>query len=224
MPTRPRTADELASNRQPRDAMSGRATRRQNWHHRGTRLREHPKGTHRTGRLAAILDSPELQALISAPDALRWTGRPGHGVTGLVGHAPSKAIHALPTCSRTARPVAEHPGRRRSSGAPRAGGARYRLAKLRFAPLQSRVRPRSLHPDASCEPEEHTAGGRRSARGHARPRTHAREFRPIGPSNPPGDSLVYAASRRRSAPRPRRAAFSAPRTVSPTRWPASWWV
>jgi hypothetical protein len=55
-------------------------------------------------------DSPEIRALIAEIEALRWTGRPGYGVRAMVGMTLAKGIYALPTWSRIARLVAEHPG------------------------------------------------------------------------------------------------------------------
>jgi len=49
------------------------------------------------GDVAALLDSPEIAALIEAVSALRWTGRKGYGARALVGACLVK------TCSRSRR-------------------------------------------------------------------------------------------------------------------------
>jgi Transposase DDE domain len=55
-----------------------------------------------------VLDSPEVAALISNLDELRWTGRRGYGSRTLVGACLVKALYAIPTWTRTARLIAEH--------------------------------------------------------------------------------------------------------------------
>src|SRR6266516_5971631 len=51
------------------------------------------------GEIAALLDSPEVAALIVELDALRWRGRgrKGHGTRALVGACLIKALYGLPT-------------------------------------------------------------------------------------------------------------------------------
>ena len=59
-------------------------------------------------QLAAVLDSPEVAALVAELDALRWTGRKGYGARTLIGACLAKALYAIPTWTRTARLIAEH--------------------------------------------------------------------------------------------------------------------
>lgn len=62
------------------------------------------------GDVATLLDSPEVAALIAELDALRWTGRKGYGARALVGACLVKNRFALPTWTRVAALIAEHPG------------------------------------------------------------------------------------------------------------------
>lgn len=78
-------------------------------------------------QLRAVLDSPEIEALIVEIEALRWTGRPGYGVRAMIGMALAKAIYALPTWSRIARLVAEHSGLRDVLGCAPSQWACYRF-------------------------------------------------------------------------------------------------
>ena len=212
----PRAADELASNRRPRDALSGRVTRRQNGNteeRASVNIRRYTPhrtdsgpsaGAHQQGRRAAV-------------DRTAGVRRHRSGRACAV-----KSIHALPTCSRAAWLVAEDSGWRRSRVRPGPVGpaTASRNASRRCNRASGRglyvptllVSPRSTRQVAGIPP----AGMRGPAR---TPASFAPRF-----VTPAVDSSLYAASRRRNAPRPRRAAFSAPRTVSPTRWPASWCV
>lgn len=61
------------------------------------------------GDIAELLDSPEVAALIDAL-APRGRGRKGFGARALVGACLVKALFALPTWTRVAALVAEHPG------------------------------------------------------------------------------------------------------------------
>lgn len=58
--------------------------------------------------LSAVLDSPEIAALVSELEATRWTGRPGYPLRSMVGMALAKSMYAIPTWSRTVRLVHEH--------------------------------------------------------------------------------------------------------------------
>lgn len=58
----------------------------------------------------ALLDSSEVAALIAGLDALTWTGRKGYGARPLVGACLVKALYGLPTWTRTASLIADHPG------------------------------------------------------------------------------------------------------------------
>ncbi|MEA3075292.1 MAG: hypothetical protein QOF60_200 [Actinomycetota bacterium] len=86
----------------------------------------------RVEQVELLLDSPELQALMAGLAATRSTGRPGYPLRALVGMVLVKTLYALPTWSRTARLVDEHPGLRRALGAAPSVYACYRFAeKLR---------------------------------------------------------------------------------------------
>jgi hypothetical protein len=60
--------------------------------------------------ISALLDSPEVSRLIGKLDALRWTGRKGYGARALVGACLVKALYGLPTWTRVASLIADHPG------------------------------------------------------------------------------------------------------------------
>jgi hypothetical protein len=60
--------------------------------------------------VAKILDSPEVAALVAELDALRWVGRRGYGTRAMFGACIVKALYALPTWTRVADLIAEHPG------------------------------------------------------------------------------------------------------------------
>ena len=47
-------------------------------------------------QIAALLDSPEIAALIADLEATRWTGRPGYPLRAMVGLALVKSLYALP--------------------------------------------------------------------------------------------------------------------------------
>src|SRR2546430_1059143 len=79
--------------------------------------------------LAAVLDSPEIRSLIEQIEALRWTGRPGYGVRAMVAMMLAKSIYALPTWSRIARLVAEHPALQAVIGCAPSQWACYRFAR-----------------------------------------------------------------------------------------------
>jgi hypothetical protein len=82
----------------------------------------------REGSGEAVLDSPEIRALIEQIEAPRWTGRPGYGERAMVGMMLAKSIYALPTWSRAARLVAEHPGLQAVIGCAPSQWACYRFA------------------------------------------------------------------------------------------------
>lgn len=60
------------------------------------------------GQLAAVLNSPEIAALVSELEATRWTGRPGYPIRCMVGMALAKSIYAIPTWTKTVALVREH--------------------------------------------------------------------------------------------------------------------
>jgi hypothetical protein len=77
--------------------------------------------------VAALLDSPEVAALIRELDALRWTGRRGYGARVLIGACLVKTLFALPTWTRVVALVAEHPGLQAALGDTPSIWACYRL-------------------------------------------------------------------------------------------------
>ncbi len=82
--------------------------------------------------VAAILDSPEVAALVAELDALRFVGRRGYGSRALLGACIVKALYALPTWTRVADLIAEHPGLSDALGCTPSHWACYRFAtKLR---------------------------------------------------------------------------------------------
>src|SRR5215213_6230279 len=83
-------------------------------------------------QVGTLLDSPEIAALVSELEATRWTGRPGYPIRAMIGMALAKSLYAIPTWSRTARLVAEHPGLQAVLGCVPSVYACYRFtAKLR---------------------------------------------------------------------------------------------
>ncbi len=85
------------------------------------------------GDVAALLESPEITALIAELDALKDNReQKGYGARALVGACLVKSLFALPTWTCTAALIAEHPGLQATlSGAPSCW-AMYRFAtKLR---------------------------------------------------------------------------------------------
>ena len=83
-------------------------------------------------QVAALLDSPEITALISELEATRWTGRPGYPVRAMVGLTLVKSLYALPTWTRTVALVRDHAGLRAVLGAVPSTDAAYRFTvKLR---------------------------------------------------------------------------------------------
>lgn len=84
------------------------------------------------GEIAALLDSPEVAALIVELDALRWTGRRGYGVRALVGACLVKTLYGLPTWTRAASLIEDHPGLQEALGGCPSVWACYRFTvKLR---------------------------------------------------------------------------------------------
>jgi len=81
------------------------------------------------GDVAGLLDSPEIAALISELDALRWTGRKGFGTRALVGACLVKSLFALPTWTWVAALIAEHPGLQQALGGCPSVWAMYRFAR-----------------------------------------------------------------------------------------------
>jgi hypothetical protein len=83
------------------------------------------------GDVTALLDSPEVVALIAAL-APRGRGRKGFGPRTLVGACLVKALFALPTWTRVAALIVEHPGLQAALGGSPSVWACYRFTvKLR---------------------------------------------------------------------------------------------
>ena len=59
--------------------------------------------------VAALVDSPEIAELVAELQGLRWTGRKGYPIRSMVGACLAKSLYAIPTWSRTARLIGEHP-------------------------------------------------------------------------------------------------------------------
>jgi IS5 family transposase len=73
-----------------------------------------------------------VTALVAELDALRWTGRRGYGARTMLGACIVKALYALPTWTRVADLIAEHPGLADALGGTPSHWACYRFAtKLR---------------------------------------------------------------------------------------------
>jgi IS5 family transposase len=82
--------------------------------------------------IAALLDSPEVAALIAELDALRWTGRKGYGARALVGACLIKSLYGFVTWTRAASLIADHPGLQAALGGCPSLSACYRFTvKLR---------------------------------------------------------------------------------------------
>jgi hypothetical protein len=67
-------------------------------------------------QLAALLDSPEINQLITELAATRWTGRPGYPIRTMIGVALAKSVYTLPTWTRTVALVSEHAALRAALG------------------------------------------------------------------------------------------------------------
>ncbi|HYZ78846.1 MAG TPA: transposase [Gaiellaceae bacterium] len=82
--------------------------------------------------ISALLDSPEVAALIAELEALRWTGRRGYGPRTLVGACLIKSLYGFTTWTRVAALIADHPGLQQAIGGCPSVFACYRFAtKLR---------------------------------------------------------------------------------------------
>jgi IS5 family transposase len=80
--------------------------------------------------VAALLDSPEVEALIAAVEAVGdKRGRKGFGTRALVGACLVKSLVALPTWTWVAALIAEHPGLQERLGASPSVWACYRFAR-----------------------------------------------------------------------------------------------
>ena len=82
------------------------------------------------GDVAALLDSPEIAALIAELEALRDTrGNKGFGTRALVGACLVKTLFALPTWTWVAALIAEHPGLQEALGDSPSVWACYRFSR-----------------------------------------------------------------------------------------------
>jgi hypothetical protein len=82
--------------------------------------------------ISALLDSPEVAALIAELEALRWTGRRGYGPRTLVGACLIKSLYGFTTWTRVVALIADHPGLQAAIGGCPSVFACYRFAtKLR---------------------------------------------------------------------------------------------
>jgi hypothetical protein len=82
--------------------------------------------------ISALLDSPEVAALIQELEALRWTGRKGYGARMLVGACLVKSLYGLATWTRTHALISDHPGLQTALGGLPSLWACYRFTvKLR---------------------------------------------------------------------------------------------
>jgi hypothetical protein len=80
--------------------------------------------------VAALLDSPEVEALIAAVEAVGdKRGRKGFGTRALVGACLVKSLFALPTWTWVAALIAEHPGLQEKLGASPSVWACYRFTR-----------------------------------------------------------------------------------------------
>src|SRR3954454_2659489 len=79
--------------------------------------------------VSALLDSPEVAALIVAIDGIGDArGRKGYGARALVGACLVKALYGLPTWTRVASLLADHAGLQDALGACPSVFACYRFA------------------------------------------------------------------------------------------------
>jgi hypothetical protein len=82
--------------------------------------------------IGELLDSDEVAALIQELDALRTAGRTGYGARALVGACLIKALYGLPTWTRVAALIEDHPGLQDALGGSPSVWACYRFTvKLR---------------------------------------------------------------------------------------------
>ena len=79
--------------------------------------------------VAALLDSPEITALISGLEATRWTGRPGYPIRAMVGMTLVKSLYERKTWTSTVALVRDHAGLRDVLGAAPSADACYRFTK-----------------------------------------------------------------------------------------------
>lgn len=80
-------------------------------------------------QIAALLDSPEIAALVAELDALNWTGQKGYGARTMVGAYFVKSLFALPTWTRVVAIIAENAALRDAVGGTPSHWACYRFGK-----------------------------------------------------------------------------------------------
>lgn len=80
-------------------------------------------------QIHTLLGMPEIKGLIADLESTRWTGRPGYPIRSMVGMALVKSRYVLPTWTRTARLVAEHPALREVIGCALSADACYRFTR-----------------------------------------------------------------------------------------------
>jgi hypothetical protein len=85
-----------------------------------------------SGKIATLLASPEVTALVANLQATRWTGRPGYPIRAMVGMALVNSYYVLPTWTRTAALVNEHAALRKAIGCPKVTDAPSVHACYRF--------------------------------------------------------------------------------------------
>lgn len=84
-------------------------------------------------QIAALLDSPEIDQLVTQLAATRWTARPGYPIRAMVGMALAKSLYTLPTWTRTVALVSEHAALRVAIGCPDVASVPSIHACYRFA-------------------------------------------------------------------------------------------
>lgn len=80
-------------------------------------------------KIATLLASPEVAALIADLEATRWTGRPGYPIRSMVGMALVKSMYVLPTWTRTVALVNEHAALSKAIGGAPSVDACYRFTR-----------------------------------------------------------------------------------------------
>jgi hypothetical protein len=92
-------------------------------------------------QVAALLDSPEIDQLVSELAVTRWTGRPGYPIRTMVGMALAKSLYTLPTWTRTVALVSEHTALRTALGCPDVADVPSVHACYRFTAKLRRFKP-----------------------------------------------------------------------------------
>jgi hypothetical protein len=82
-----------------------------------------------SAQIGALLDSPEISALIAELQALRWTGRPGYPIRAMVGMSLVKAVYERKTWTSTVTLVRDHAALREVIGGAPSEWACYRFTR-----------------------------------------------------------------------------------------------